>query len=364
MHRQRIAAAPLAAVLLGLILVASAPAARAQSDLQTLSDKVDRLQQELSDVERQVYNGQAPAGGQPAGGAVDSSAAASQEVRIQQLESQLSSITGQIEQLNYNLQQLSTRLDKMSQDVDFRLNALEHGQPAGGVANTGGAPVNGVPVAGDQQPTTIISGNTQAGLQPPLQPPLQSNGQPIDPNAPLRQSSLAPTPLGSLTQGQMQAAAAIPPPPPSTNGAATAAPGTGDPSAYQLPGNTVEAQYEYAFNLLRQANYDEAQKALQAFVVQHPTDSLAGNAQYWLGETYYVRGRYQDAAVAFAEAYQKYPNSNKAPDNLLKLGMSLGQIGKKSDACVAFGELNKKFPGAPDNLKERLKQEKHRYGCS
>src|SRR5476649_2762410 len=92
--------------------------ARAQNDIQTLSDKVDRLQQELSDVERQVYNGQVPAGGQPAGGAVDSSAAASQEVRIQQLEGQLSSITGQIEQLNYNLQQLSTKLDKLSKDVD------------------------------------------------------------------------------------------------------------------------------------------------------------------------------------------------------------------------------------------------------
>jgi len=353
---QGMLAASFAAACLGLMLVAAAPAARAQSDLQTLSDKVDRLQQELSDVERQVYNGQAPAGGQPAGGAVDSSAAASQEVRIQQLESQLSSITGQIEQLNFNLKQLSTRLDKLSQDVDFRLNALEHGQPP-----ASGAPINGVPVAGDQQPTTIISGNTQAGLQPPLQPPLQPNGQPLDPNAPLKQSSLAPTTLGTLNQGQMQTAATIPPPPPSTNGVAT---GSGDPSTYQLPGNTVEAQYEYAFNLLRQANYDEAQKALQAFVVQHPTDSLAGNAQYWLGETYYVRGRYQDAAVAFAEAYQKYPNSNKAPDNLLKLGMSLGQIGKKSDACVAFGELNKKFPGAPDSLKERLKQEKHRYGCS
>jgi tol-pal system protein YbgF len=359
MQWQGIATAPFAAAFLGLILVASAPAARAQSDLQTLSDKLDRLQQELSDVERQVYNGQAPAGGQPTGGAVDSSAAASQEVRIQQLEGQLSSITGQIEQLNYNLRQLSTRLDKLSQDVDFRLNALEHGQPAaGGMANTG------TPVAGaDQQPTTIISG-TQPALQPPLQPPLQPNGQPIDPNAPLKQSSLAPTTLGTLTQGQMQTAAAIPPPPPSTNGTQPGVPATGNAASYQLPGNTVEAQYEYAFNLLRQANYDEAQKALQAFVVQHPTDSLAGNAQYWLGETYYVRGRYQDAAVAFAEAYQKYPNSNKAPDNLLKLGMALGQIGKKSDACVAFGELNKKFPGAPDSLKERLKQEKHRYGCS
>jgi len=345
-------------------MFAAAPAAHAQNDLQSLSDKVDRLQQELSDVERQVYNGQVPEGGLPAGsaGGTGSAASASQEVRIQQLETQLSDITGQIEQLNYKLQQLSTRLDKMSQDVDFRLTALEHGgqpgaAPAGGVSANGvpanGAVAGGVPAGGTDQQTTIITGSgTQPG-QPPLQPPLQPGSQPVDPNAPLKQSSLQPTTLGAEASGA---------PPPATNQTAAATPGTG--GAYQLPGNTVEAQYEYAFNLLRQANYPEAEKALGAFIQQHPQDSLAGNAQYWLGETYYVRGRYQDAAVAFAEAYQKYPNSQKAPDNLLKLGMSLGQIGKKSDACVAFSELNKKFPGASDNLKERLKQEKHRYGCS
>lgn len=362
--RWRLGAVANALAAAAVVFLAAPLPARAQNDIQSLSDKVDRLQQELSDVERQVYNGQVPAGTAAASG--DTSATASQEVRIQQLESQLSSITGQIEQLNYKLQQLSTRLDKMSQDVDFRLTALEHGQPAGG-AVTGGAPTgvppSGVPVAGGgDQPTTIIGGATgQQGMQPPLQPPLQPGNQPYDPNAPLKQSSLAPTTLGTLSQSQMQSAAAMPPPPPPAGGTV---PATGDAGSYPLPGNTVEAQYEYAFNLLRQANYDEAQKALQAFITQHPSDPLAGNAQYWLGETYYVRGRYQDAAVAFAEAYQKYPNSTKAPDNLLKLGMSLGQIGKKNDACVAFSELNKKFPSAPDSLKERLKQEKHRYGCS
>ncbi len=335
----------LVAACLGLGLVVVAPSARAQNDVQTLSDKVDRLQQELSDVERQVYNGQAPAG---TAAATDTGAAASQEVRIQQLETQISSLTGQLETLSYNLKQLSTRLDKLSQDVDFRLNALEHGQPVAG----------GPPVA----PAFDGQGANQPLTPAPGQPPVQGTGQPIDPNAPLKQSSLAPTTLGTLNQGQLQASNTQPPagaPPPAAAATTTASTG-----AYQLPGNTVEAQYEYAFNLLRQANYDEAEKALRAFVDQHPTDFLAGNAQYWLGETYYVRGRYQDAAVAFAEGYQKYPNNSKAPDNLLKLGMSLGQIGKKSDACVAFNELNKKFPGSPDSLKERLKQEKHRYGCS
>ena len=177
--------------------------------------------------------------------------------------------------------------------------------------------------------------------------------QQVDPNQPLKQSSLAPSTLGTLTQNQLQSANVQPAP-------AAAAPSGG---TIPLPGDSVEAQYEYAFDLLRQAKYDDAEKGFRSFLAKHPQDYLAGNAQYWMGETYYVRGRYQDAAVTFAEGYQKYPTNSKAPDNLLKLGMSLGQLGKKADACVAFSELTKKFPTAPDSVMTRLKEEKRRYAC-
>ena len=33
-------------------------------------------------------------------------------------------------------------------------------------------------------------------------------------------------------------------------------------------------------------------------------DPLAGNAVYWLGETYYARRQFADAAVTFADGYQ------------------------------------------------------------
>src|SRR5262249_23316852 len=131
-----------------------------------------------------------------------------------------------------------------------------------------------------------------------------------------------------------------------------------------LPGATADEQYKYAFDLLRQANYPEAEAALKTFIQRHPDDPLAGNAKYWLGETYYVRGNYTQAAVTFAEGYQKYPNSSKAADNLLKLGMSLGEIGQKSDACKAFAQLSKQFPGAPANIKDRATRERKRFGCA
>jgi tol-pal system protein YbgF len=345
---------PLAAIGLAVgVLLVAPPAVRAQDDVQALSEKVDRLQQQLSDLERQVYNGQAPAGGgaQPTG-----DVAANQEVRIQQLEGQVSNLTGQIEELRNSIQQLSTRIDKMSQDTDFRLNALEHGQtggasPAGNAGAAVGAAGAAAGAAGAQ------AGGTQgAGQQ--LQP-LQTMNPAINPSQTLQQSSLQPRTLGTLTQSQLQSANVQPAP----GAAATAAAQAGSAKLPPLPGDTAEGQYEYAFNLLRQAKYDDAEKGFRSFLAQHPSDYLSGNAQYWLGETYYVRGRYQDAAVTFAEGYQKYPNSSKAPDNLLKLGMALGQLGKTADACVAFTELTKKFPSAPDSVATRLREEKRRYAC-
>jgi len=98
-------------------------------------------------------------------------------------------------------------------------------------------------------------------------------------------------------------------------------------------------------------------------VQRYPNDPLAGNAQYWLGETYYVQKDYNNAAAVFAEGYQKYPKGGKAADNLLKLGMSLGQLGQKADACRAFARLDRDFPGAPGNVKERAADEKKRLGC-
>ena len=64
----------------------------------------------------------------------------------------------------------------------------------------------------------------------------------------------------------------------------------------------------------------------KAFVQRNPQHVLAGNAQYWLGETYYARRDYQNAMVAFAEGYKAYKTSPKGPDNLLKLGVTLAVL--------------------------------------
>jgi tol-pal system protein YbgF len=121
--------------------------------------------------------------------------------------------------------------------------------------------------------------------------------------------------------------------------------------------------YETAYGYLLQQNYGAAETAFEDFLVRHPSDSLAGNAQYWLGESHFVRGQYKQAAGAFLKGYQAYARSAKAPDSLLKLAMSLDRLGQRDAACTSYGELNTRFPNAPQNVKARADSERRRIGC-
>lgn len=129
------------------------------------------------------------------------------------------------------------------------------------------------------------------------------------------------------------------------------------------PTGTALADYSRAFSLLKAADYSGAGRAMRTFLREHPNDPLAANAQYWLAETYYVRGRYREAAAAFAAGYKNYPNAPKAPDDLLKLAMSLARIHQKENACVAFAELHRVFPHPGSAIAERAGREKKRLGC-
>jgi tol-pal system protein YbgF len=133
------------------------------------------------------------------------------------------------------------------------------------------------------------------------------------------------------------------------------APAESDASPKQL--------YETAYGYLLQRDYGAAESAFDEFLRRHPNDPLAGNAQYWLGESLYVRGQYRAAAGAFLKGYQTYSKSAKAPENLLKLAMSLQRLGQKDAACSSYSELATKFPSAPTHVKNTAQTERQRAGC-
>lgn len=129
-----------------------------------------------------------------------------------------------------------------------------------------------------------------------------------------------------------------------------------------LPTGSEKQQYSYAQKLVTKGQYAKAEQALAAFLKRYPKTDLAGNAQYWLGQTYYVRKMYTKATRAFLEGYNNYPKSPKAAAFLLKIGMSLNAMGEKADACDAYRELASRFPTSMESKNKRPPEEK-RAGC-
>lgn len=93
-----------------------------------------------------------------------------------------------------------------------------------------------------------------------------------------------------------------------------------NPGQLPVPGGTDRANYQAAFELLKQGRYDEASIALKQFMVAFPSSSLGDNAQYWLAETYYVSQDYEQALPEFQKVLDRFPDSRKLPDALLKIG--------------------------------------------
>lgn len=339
------------AAALMFIAVAAQPAVA--QDVQNLLNRLDRMERDMQDLQRQLYRGSgtgitatpvtpapitsgtsttsAAAGSEGAG--LDTSYAARVEVRLQQLETLIRSLTGKIEEVEFKVEQNSGRLDRLVRDIDFRLQALERG----------GIPAQAGGVQGDSK--------TAEAPPAPAETPVAGQGEGV---------------LGYLKKSEIKTLDNAPAPeqapaPASTSETVASAP---QPAAQQiLPEGTPEEQYKHAFAYLQKQDFASAEQALSAFLERHPKNPLAGNAMYWLGETYYVRKDFASAAKTFATGYTEYPGSSKTADNLLKLGFSLARMDRTEDACVTFDQLKSDFPNASANIKRRAEAERQRIGC-
>jgi tol-pal system protein YbgF len=111
-----------------------------------------------------------------------------------------------------------------------------------------------------------------------------------------------------------------------------------------VPGGSDRENYEAALDILKQQDYERAGAAFRQFLVSFPDSLLSDNAQYWLAETYYVRGSFAEALVQFQLVLSGYPRSRKLPDALLKIGYSHYELGHWDDARQALERVTREFP--------------------
>lgn len=112
------------------------------------------------------------------------------------------------------------------------------------------------------------------------------------------------------------------------------------------PGTDELAAYQHAFDAIKGGDYASAITQFRAFMGKYPGSTLLGNAQYWIGEAYYVPQDYDNAATAFRAVGERWPGSAKAPDALLKLGYTLFEQKKYAQSRQALSQVGQRYPGS------------------
>jgi tol-pal system protein YbgF len=332
-------------------------------------------------------------------------------MRIDRLEAQVRQMTGVIEQLQYRNQQLAEQLRQMQQGGEYA-NAAP--QPSTQPPRAGGAPM-GAPSPpppaerrGDafdpsQNPNApgaprTLGPNTGpapnvgpgAGGGVPPQPPGR-RGDAFDPtqnpNAPGAPRTLGSVPGNAVAvpggppgqladegsapgggreplnihsmYGNGAGDGALPPP----RGMPPGTPPNGPQVATLPPSDSPRDYYDLAYGYVLRKDYPLAEDGFRAFLRKYPSDRMAPEAQYWLGESLFQQQRYRDAAEAFLNVSTKYESTAKAPDALLRLGTSLAALGEKEAACASLGEVMRKYPRAALGVKQGVEREQKRVGC-
>ena len=330
--------------LIGLTLLPDAAFAQ-ESDMGGLMNRLERIERDIRTLNVQVARGGSGSGtpanlaiNETGGGPPSQAGVARLHERIAALEEELRVTTGKVEEAMHRANQVNGRLEKVVGDLEFRLSSLEKGgaapaaQGMGSVSGMGG------------MPPSVPTQDLGRGVLPFGSAGTIKQGDP---------AAKAPQPLAAKGPAGVDA----------TGQGTTVITGTGGNKMAALPEGSSKDQYNHAFDLLRRAQYDQAELALEAFINAHPDDPLTENARYWLAETFYVRADYVRAAESFLKAYQSAPKGAKAPDSLLKLGMALGNLDKKAQACTTFQKLSREFPDASAVVKKKADAEQAKAGC-
>ncbi len=119
-----------------------------------------------------------------------------------------------------------------------------------------------------------------------------------------------------------------------------------------------KARYDMAYLEITRGNHDQAAARFREFLKSYPHSSLADNAQYWIGESFYAREKYADALAEFRKVVSDYPNQDKVPAAMYKSGLCHAKLGNPAKAAEEWKQLVAKYPRSNEATlaRERLKE--------
>jgi len=293
-------------ILGGAAFALSAPAMAQDANID---GRVVKLEKEMRAVQRQVFPNGAGKFIEPdiqpptAASTTTSSTTTTVDLtaRVDALEAQLATLTGQVELQGNDMRRLEVRLKSL-----------------------------------EERPAT----------QP--ESPFEALVAPATPTAtaPKPKASLVPTKPGTATKPNPARVAAV---------AAIERPATG---------NVFEDGYNYGYRLWEAKFYPESQATLEEILAKFPKHRRAGYARNLLGRAWLDDKKPATAAKILFENYVTDPRGDRAPDSLFFLGSALTDLGKTAEACESFGELERAYPNAATGrLAERISSGKKRAKC-
>ncbi len=221
-------------------------------------------------------------------------------IQVQELQDEVRMLRGRLEEQSTELENLKRRQRDQYLDLDRRISDIRNDQPIGA----------GAPGVADSEPEVTTSGSSEPGPVvspsedvPEVRAPMDSQSQVSTLDQPVVESQAAPVSAAD-----------------------------------------EKAAYDQAFQALKELRYADAAEDFQSFLEKYPNSEYADNAQYWLGESYYVTRNYDIALTAFKTLISRFPQSPKSPDALLKIGYTHYELKQWDQARAALTQVQEDYP--------------------
>jgi TolA-binding protein len=306
-----------AAIVAGAVLALAPSGAHAQRQAPaTPEQRIDRLEKQVQQVQRQVFPKGRPA--DTAGFSNDPAATQSSVINLDQrldaLEKQVSDLVRQSEENGNRLRSIESGFGQLKTDQDQRITAIEQRLSDAATA----------PPATGPQPAPATTSPTKSKTAPAKTPPKKVEAEPV------------PSPGGAAVE--------------ETAAAAT------DPG---------EDAYSQGFRLWQAGQYDQAIEALKAFTAAYPRHRRVSYANNLIGRSLLSKGENRDAAAIFLSNYRGNPGGERAADSLYYLGQAAMQLGQPGQACKVYAEFDAIYgTKARADLKKQVSDGKTQAQCN
>ena len=302
-----------------LIFFSANSNANEKAELKNILNKIENISKDLKTLEKAFYKTSEIQTKKTSSDGLNEDVLTRHLLKLNEIEEQFREVTNRYEEINFKIDKLSNRITKMQSDNQLRFSDLENSN-----------------MPSDNK-TKKITKKRLPGTDLPKN-------------------------LGSLSDADLENANDVQKTQ-SIESAGLVVSEKADRAKSLLPNKPPKEQYNFAVSFIKVGDYETAEFALKEFIDKNKDNELAGNAQYWYGETFRIRQLYQDAAAAYLDGYQNYPKSKKAPDNLLKLGITMVQLGEKDQGCKMISGIKKEYPKANKSVLQKAQYEQKKFKC-